>query len=250
MTPSRSPAPRAILRSYWLVGSAVLIAVGSLKGAAGATTCAVALAAVWPEPPVLVEADCAGGDLGAWHWVPDSPGLVSLAAALRTGRAEVAAHATGLACGVEAVVAAAGRQQATVAVGLLAEADPGLWARERPVIADVGRLEPGAPSVALVAAADVLLLCSRGDLGSLLRLAEADVPASTRVVLAGGSRYRHGEIAARIGRPVFGEVPWDVHAAQVVGGRRPAGRGWTQRGLPAAARALAGRLPPRWRDGA
>jgi hypothetical protein len=234
-----------------LVGSAVLVAVGSLKGAAGATTCAVALAAVWPEPPVLVEADCAGGDLGAWNWVPDSPGLASLATALRTGRADVATHATGLACGVEAVVAAAGRQQATVAVGLLAEADPGLWTKERPVIADVGRLEPGAPSAVLVSAADVLLLCSRGDLGSLLRLADADLPAGiTRVVLTGGSRYRHSEIAARIGRPVLGEVPWDIHAAQVVGGRRPAGRGWTRRGLPAAARALAARLPPRWRNGA
>jgi hypothetical protein len=226
----------------------MLIAVGSLKGAAGATTCAVALAAVWPQPPVLVEADCAGGDLGGWYWVPDSPGLGSLAAALRTGQADVTTHATGLGCGVEAVVAAAGRQQATVAVGLLAEADPALWAKERPVIVDVGRLEPGAPSVALVSAADVLLLCTRGDAGSLLRLAAADLPASTRVVLTGGSGYRHSEVAARIGRPVCGELPWDTYAAQVICGRRPAGRGWTRRGLPAAARGLAGRVPPRWRE--
>ncbi|MPZ28588.1 MAG: hypothetical protein GEV12_19855 [Micromonosporaceae bacterium] len=214
------------------------------------TTCAVALAAVWPEPAVLVEVDCAGGDLGGWFWVPDSPGVASLATACRTGRVDLAAHVTSLPCGVDAVVAAAGGHPATVAVGLLGEADPALWAKERPVIADVGRLDPGAPSWAIVASADVLLVCSRGDEASLLRLADADLPAATaRVVLVGGSRYRHGEITARTGLPVAAAVPWDVHAAQVICGRRPARRGWTRRGLPAAARALAGDLAASSTDG-
>jgi hypothetical protein len=220
----------------------VLVAVGSLKGAAGVTTSAVALAAAWPQPAVLLEADCAGGDLGGWHWLPDSPGVASLATACRTGPADLAAHVTPLPCGVAAVIAAAGRVPATVAVGLLGEADPARWAAQRPVIADAGRLEPGSPGGALVAAAAVLLVCTRGDEASLLRLGAADLPTHTRVLLVGTSRYRPGEISAWTGLPVAGTVPWDTYAAQVISGRRPPGRGWTRRGLPAAARAVAAAL--------
>jgi hypothetical protein len=145
-----------------------------------------------------------------------------------------------LPCGVDVVLAPAGRQPATVAVGLLMEADLGLWAKERPTIADVGRLEPGAPSAALVAHADVVLVAARGDEGTLLRLADAGLPPGrSRLVLAGGCRDSNAEITERTGLPVVAEVPWDVRAADVVAGRRKAGRGWTRRGLPAAARALA-----------
>lgn len=233
-----------------------MIAVGSVKGSPGATTFAVALAAVWPgEPPVLVEVDCAGGDLGGWHWVPDSPGLASLANACRAGTVYLADHLTVLPCGVEAVLAAAGRLPATVAVDLLAQADPALWAKERAAIADVGRLEPSSPGTAIAELADVLLVVSRGDEVSLLRVSGSGLPHQlTRLVLAGGSRYPIREVAEMTGLPVAAELPWDVHAAQVICGRRPARRGWTRRGLPAAARALAVELAARtgtgvWGDG-
>ena len=39
------------------------LALVSAKGAPGVTTSALLLAAVWPSPSVLVEADWAGGDL-------------------------------------------------------------------------------------------------------------------------------------------------------------------------------------------
>jgi hypothetical protein len=220
----------------------MLITIASSKSAGGATTLAVVLAAVWPgaDVPIVVEADCAGGDLGAWHWLPDSPGVATLATQSRTGSVTLDAHLTRLPCGVEVALAPAGRQPATVSVGLLMEADLGLWAKERPTIADVGRLEPGAPSTALVDQADVVLVAARGDEGTLLRLAATSLPPGrTRLVLAGGSRYTNAEITERTGIPVVAEVPWDARAADVVAGRRKAGRGWTRRGLPAAARALA-----------
>ena len=223
----------------------MLITVASTKGSAGVSTFAVVLAAVWPgqPPPVVVEADCAGGDLGARHWLPDTPGVGSLATQSRTGSVTLDQHVTRLPCGVDAVLAPAGRLPATVAVGLLAEADLAVWAKERPTIADLGRLEPEAPSGALVEAADVVLLVSRGDEGALLRLANADLPVCrTRLVLVAGCRYPVAEIADRTGLEVAAQMPWDPHAAAVVAGRRKAGRGWTRRGLPAAARALAARL--------
>jgi hypothetical protein len=219
----------------------MLVALESAKGPSGVTTFAVALAAVWPrEAPIVIEADCAGGDLGAWHWLPDSPGVASLAMQARTGGVTLDQHLTRLPCGVDVVLAPAGRHPATVAVGLLMEADLGLWAKERPTIADVGRLEPGAPSAALVEQADAVLVVSRGDEGSLLRLADADLPTGrSRLVLVGGSPYSPAEIVDRTGLEVAVEVPWDEHAAGIVSGRRRVRRGWTRRGLPAAARALA-----------
>jgi len=222
----------------------MLIAVASTKGSAGATTFAVVLAAVWPgDSPVVVEADCAGGDLSARHWLPDSPGVASLATQSRTGIVTLDQHVTRLPCGVDVVLAAAGRHPATVAVGLLAEADFGLWTKERPTIADVGRLEPGAPSAAVVEQADVVLVVTRGDAGSLLRLADAGLPTHrARLVLVAGSAYRTTEIAERTGLDVAVEVPWDPHAAAIASGQRTARRGWTRRGMPAAARALATHL--------
>lgn len=222
----------------------MLIAVASTKGSPGATTFAVTLAAVWQgDPPVVIETDCAGGDVGARQWLPDSPGVATLATQCRTGSAILDQHVTRLPCGVDVVLAAAGRHPATVAVGLLAEADSALWARERTTIADVGRLEPGAPSAAIVDLADILLVVTRGDEGSLLRLADAGLTTSgARLVLVGGSTYSAAEISDRVGLSVAVEVPWDSHAAEVVSGQRAPRRGWTRRGLPAAARALAAEL--------
>ena len=66
----------------------MLIAVGSVKGSPGATTFGLALAAQWPDsgPRILAELDPSGGDLAARFALSLSPGLVSLAAAVRAGR--------------------------------------------------------------------------------------------------------------------------------------------------------------------
>jgi hypothetical protein len=226
------------------VGAAV-IAVGSVKGSPGATTLAAALAVVWPGDPaaVLIEADCAGGDLGGWHWMPDTPGVASLAGACRTGAVRLGEHVRRLPLGVDVLLGAAARSPATVAVGLLAEADHGLWAKERPTILDVGRLEPDAPASVLVGRAEVLLVVARGDEASLLRVADAKVPTGeVRLVLVGGCRYHPDEITVLTGLPVAASVPWDPYSARVIAGQAGARKGWTRRGVPAAARALAVQL--------
>ena len=222
----------------------MLIAVGSIKGSPGATTLALALAAVWPgQQAVVVEADCAGGDLGGWCWLPDRPGLASLATKARTGTVSLTDHARRLPCGLDAVLAPAGRQAATVAVGLLAEAATTVWAEQRPTILDVGRLEPGSHTAALIDAADALLILTSGDEASLLRLAEANLSRGS-VVLVGHSDYPASEITAAVGLPVTAELPWDARAVRVLRGGRAPGSAWTRRGLPAAVRALTRYLVP------
>lgn len=222
----------------------MLIGIGSVKGSPGVTTLAVTLSATWPgETARVVEADCAGGDVGGRCWLSDTPGLASLATAARSGGCDLGEHTAALACGVPVVVAPAARQAATIAVGLLAEADHRVWTGHHTVVADLGRLDPGLPNGALARAVDVLLVVTTGDEASLLRLVDAGLPADTaRLVLVRECDYPDAEVAASVGLPIAGHLPWDPRAAATVWSGQAPGRGWTSRGLPAAARALAGHL--------
>jgi hypothetical protein len=222
----------------------MLIGIGSVKGSPGVTTLAVVLAATWPgEPATVVEADCAGGDVGGRCWLSDSPGLASLATAARAGGCDLGEHTALLSCGVPVVVAPAARQAATIGVGLLADADYRLWVGDHPVVADLGRLDPGLPNSVLARAARVLLVVTGGDEASLLRLVDAGLPVdSTHLILVGACGYADAEVAASVRLPVAAHLPWDPRAAAVVWAGRAPGRGWTSRGLPATARALANNL--------
>src|SRR5262249_35676958 len=96
----------------------MLVAVCSLKGSPGVTTLATALGARWPgrENPIVVEVDPAGGDLMARFRLPDTPGLVSLAAAARgRGQADqdlVTQHTQLLPGGLRVVLGPVGAEQA------------------------------------------------------------------------------------------------------------------------------------------
>src|SRR5438034_42998 len=138
--------------------------VGSVKGAPGATTVGLGLAALWPQPGVvLVEADPAGGVLAARFGYACEPGLPSLAAAARTGAAglPLGGHVQRLPVGADVVLAPAGDAAAAsvhtlfYGSGVLTHA-----ARAGTVLVDVGRLTRGGPGCHLAAAADRLLLVS------------------------------------------------------------------------------------------
>src|SRR5689334_5253447 len=101
---------------------AVLVAVGSVKGAPGATCLALALAVCWPWPDVvMVECDPAGGDLGGRFGVADVPGLSGLVVDARRDRDAVvwAAHLQSVRVGADVVVAPASGRQAAVSVAQL-----------------------------------------------------------------------------------------------------------------------------------
>jgi hypothetical protein len=198
-------------------------------------------------------ADPAGGDLGGWHGLPDSPGLASLANACRSGHVDLAEHTTRLPFGVDAVLAAAGRPQASAAIGLLADAEPARWAKERPTVLDLGRLEPSSPALPLLELADAVLVVAGGDALSLLRLSLAEIPSDrARLVTVGRLGYAPEDLAHLIsGVPLIAQMPWDRHSAEVIAGKRRVRKAWNRLGLPATARALAASLVSqgnsRWR---
>ncbi|ONH22668.1 MinD/ParA family ATP-binding protein [Pseudofrankia asymbiotica] len=236
----------------------MIIAVGSLKASPGATTLALALADRWPAgggEPLVVEADPAGGDLGArFGLLATSRGLVTLAAAGRRGGRQarpVEDHAHELPGGLLAIPAPAGAEQASQILG---ELEGGGWSAlwtaartgDRTVIVDCGRLDPRSPAMPAVHAADVLLLVVRADDDELAHLAARmyavrgwAVPAWYVAVIAQPNRkpdYRVREISRVLASRVLGPVPFDSAAAGVLAGRRQtrAGIGRTKLGRAVA----------------
>ena len=133
----------------------MLTAIGSAKGSPGATTVALALAAVWPDQAaILVEADASGGDLAfrcrhdGGAEVATTPSMTSLAAATR-GHTDLGSasssllrdHTQRLACGVRVVPGLLGPSQAGAIEHLWANVAGAAVTAEEPVIADVGRIE-------------------------------------------------------------------------------------------------------------
>ncbi|PGH46923.1 hypothetical protein CRI70_31210, partial [Streptomyces sp. Ru87] len=103
-----------------------LVVLGSVTGAPGVTTTALALAAAWPPDgdggvrPVVVEADGSGGDLLIRFGLPPSPSLLDVAAAAgQPYPGSLLGAASELPFGVRAVVAVPGRGPCGEAVRLL-----------------------------------------------------------------------------------------------------------------------------------
>jgi hypothetical protein len=190
-----------------------LIALGGDKGSPGATTAALAMAATWPGPVVLVEADPCGGDLalrltdrrGRFD-LADQPNLLTFAAATRRGhRADLLGrHAQTTTGGLRVVRGLASAAQATgmdrlwpAAADALGEAAAGDGAPDTPpggdVLVDLGRLWPGSPATPVAAAADLTVVVGAGTTEGLVHLRErvhALTPLGIRlgvVLVAGGS---------------------------------------------------------------
>ncbi|WP_261570133.1 MinD/ParA family ATP-binding protein [Frankia gtarii] len=237
----------------------MIIAVGSLKGSPGATTLALALADRWPADggePLVVEADPAGGDLGARFGLAAGRGLVSLAAAGRRGGQPrpLAEHVQQLPGGLQVLPAPAGAEHARQVLGELGGGGWSLlWAaaqaESRPLIVDCGRLTPAAPALR---AADVLLLVVRPRDDELAHLAARmhvvqgwALPAWYVVVVAEPGRtpdYRVRDITRVLGPRVLGPLPYDTAAAGVLAGRRQSRSGISRTRLGRTVTQMAGSL--------
>jgi hypothetical protein len=144
-----------------------LILVASVKGAPGATTSALALAATWPRPAMLAELDPDGGDiryrLDASDGQPldEEPALHTFAAEVMEGP-DVRDFTQELPGGLEILVGLPNAEfseqveRRWAPIGALLEATSG-----RDVIADCGRLTPISPTEELFPYAAALLLVTR-----------------------------------------------------------------------------------------
>ncbi|BCL28550.1 MinD/ParA family protein [Streptomyces aurantiacus] len=237
-----------------------LVALCSVKGSPGVTTAALGLAARWPagDLPVVVECDAAGGDLLARFRLATSPGLVSLAAAVRRGAEPglVWQHTQRLPGGLPVVAGPAGAEQARAALEQITDGGAAVLRRaaDRPgtvVVADCGQVGQGSASLGILRVADVVLLLARSQDDALAHVvASLDVVARwsqpLSCVLVGGG-YRTGEVAQTLGIEVIGRLPDDHHGAAVLCGRpgrrsastqSPLGRALARIAALAASRAL------------
>lgn len=237
-----------------------MIVVAADKGSPGATVTALALASAWPQPATLVEADPWGADLpfrARRHGevLADRETVLSLATAATARDSEgrlpeggdlVDRYAQDLSDHVRLVPGPVSAERAAAVPNWKALAIA-LAASARPVIADLGRLHVASPSMPVAAAADVVVVVCRGEVGSVLRLRErvtALVPvlaelrgAAPRVVPVVISSKRHGpgdaadvqaalaETAAGPFIPTVGSLAWDPSAVEALyRGEDPAGR--------------------------
>ena len=206
----------------------------SLKGSPGSSTLAVALGVGWPEPtsPVVVEADPGGGDAGARLRLPNSPSLVSLAAAARgsTDTDLLARHAHVLASGLRIVPAPSDPAQSRAAIGALAASQFGPFRTlGSSVIIDVGRADPDPTMLGLLRSADALVVVARPHDDSLAHVAARRAQLQTwshrlGLVLV-GKGYPPVQVTEALGLPVLAGIPEDSRGAHAL---------WHQRGFQSA----------------
>lgn len=230
-----------------------LIALCSAKGSPGVTTTALALTYAWPltgdNRVVMVEADPMGGDVASGFLrgtVGPDVGVAALAAA-RNQPFDVALMSAGLALD--------GTGRRLVLPGLSGSGQgarlDGLWStlaelasmrRDIDVIADVGRLAPGA-SHPLLARADEVLLVAASSLRAVAaarpvvrRLTDTnDRHATTRrvaAVVVGERRpYPADEVTDSLGVDLAGTIAWDPGTAAVFSDGEPMSRRFARSAL-------------------
>lgn len=203
------------------------VAVGSVKGAPGATTTALAIAAVWPagRPLLVAELDPDGGVLAARRGLGFEPGLVGLAAALRRGTGDALAHTQPLNDAARVLVAPSTAEQVRLSIAAAGDA---LWPALRAacagdVVVDCGRMSTASPAVGVAREADATAIVTRPRLEDVA-LARDRVPALRQagidpmIVLTDDGPYRAGEVAEAVGARVIARLPIDHRTANALNG--------------------------------
>ena len=244
----------------------MLIALVSGKGAPGASTTAAALAAVWPQPVLLVEADPRGGTLlfGLGQGSDaGGRGLLGLQLGARRLPIGQALHEqiiqleewpdTYALPGVNS-----SRQSANLPWSQIASYLSGQ--DEFDVLADCGALPAVRQPTALWAAADLTVLVSGStmaaahfaeDAGSILRedlrTSGLGMDRLVSVVVGAGRPYPIKDLRRFLHEcaPVIGSVDWDPDAAAVFSQGAPRGRKLGKSKLLRSAAALANQLGAR-----
>lgn len=235
----------------------MLISLISMKGSPGTSTAALALAAAWPRPVVVVDADPTGGDisagLGRGTWPPRATlGELVIAArstpvgeALRRLVVRPAPHSPPVLAGLGSPAQAAAVPWQRLARGFrdLSGAD---------VVLDAGRWITAAVTAPLLRESDQVVLVTGSALGAV-RVAARAVPELRAelttvddllalLVVGPGRPYPASEIAAAIHVELLGVLPWDERGAQVWSDGVDPGRRFAHGPLQRAARQVAQRL--------
>jgi MinD-like ATPase involved in chromosome partitioning or flagellar assembly len=157
-----------------------LVAIASAKGAPGVSVTAAALAAMWPRRCVLADLDPLGSDVAlryrdSHHQPLDTEtGVLSLAVAVRRGElSSVEEHLQTTSTGMEALVGFSSPGQVTGVGAVWPHIASSLRSLpDADVIADCGRVAPGAPTLPVIERADVLVMVTRSTLEEVAHLRE------------------------------------------------------------------------------
>ena len=185
------------------------IALVSGKGAPGVTTSSVMLAAVWPGPAMLVEADPAGGDLRCWYNDPEGRplradlGVVSMLTRRAGGADGLHEHSQVLPGGLPILLGPETRQQFDVLrphLPLLADC---ITSAQKDVLVDLGRLGSADLVRPLLDACVLSAVVCRATVASIrhTRALLAEHPRQWRVLLVGSVSQR-GDAADALGVPL------------------------------------------------
>lgn len=240
----------------------MIVTLTAAHGGTGVTTAAVGLAAAWPRPVLVVEADPCGyspilaGTLAAS--VPAGAGVLDAAMAARAG--QLAAALPGMlvdlpgstARVLPGLTSVAQRRSLSPAVWLDLAAELRVWAEQSgtDVLIDTGPLPDAGHPAGLHTLADLVALLTHPDLvGVASARAWADELADTLpdpsrlhlLVTGAHTAYTAEQVAGYLGLPLLGDLGADpVTAAHYCHGsalpRRH--RGSMTRALPAVASAL------------
>lgn len=155
----------------------MFVAVCCDRGSPGSTTTALALGVASPEPTIVPEVDPYGGDLAlrctapGGQAFPPTPTVLTLASAARTSQSpELAAStaheftpSTRVVPGHFSAEQASGVRNWTPLAETLRASDS--W-----VVADLGRIHSSSPTLPVAAAADVVVLVTRPEVGAVRHL--------------------------------------------------------------------------------
>lgn len=230
----------------------MVIAVGSVSGAPGASCAALGMAALWSQRPALaVEADPSGGVLAARFGLPQGPGLARLAAAARHGAPVIGAalFVQQLPLGLNVIAGPGGAGESASAVAILAAHPEAAVRHLAPVvILDLGRLYVDSPALRLLSATDAVVLVTHPTdehlnhlYTRLPDLRGAARPGALGLAVTGKTHYTAPEIAAQLGTPVWAHLPHDRWGAGALTGRMT-GRVWARTRLAQTLKALAAQL--------
>jgi hypothetical protein len=226
----------------------VIVSVCADKGAPGATTLATVLGMVWPGLRVVLEADTAGSDLSfrlrpatadsADARLASDPSIVGLATAARLGLSGTGPlpFVQDTSIGVPVVTGALSAERFRALRSLWPGLAQSLAGWPGTVIADLGRLQHGAPAAPLVQASTAVLVVTRADLAGLYHLRDQVVELAALAGTGDGDRVRVGvvvtaapkerraaveqvrQVLASIGSPapVLGAVAFEPAGAQAL----------------------------------
>lgn len=193
-----------------------VVAIGTLGGLTDPGTICLHVAALWPHPPTVVEADPDGGRLAVRHNWDLRPSLADLASSIRSGAAprnplESIAHR--LRSGVRVVTAPPAAESVGAALPVLTNH---LLERERAesesptdVLIVVGVVRPDTPARDLIVAATRRILVVRKDEDEVVALAHRRSVLESMgdwVVLTAGGRLRTRDVVTAIRWPVIADL--------------------------------------------